>query len=66
MVNFVVIKFSEISEKIIPFYDTNSLHGAKLLNYEGFRKISELMQTKAHLTASGLDEIRQIKAGIDN
>jgi hypothetical protein len=66
VVNFVVTKFSDISEKIIPFYEINPLHGAKLLNYEGFRKISELMQTKAHLTASGLDEIRQIKAGIVN
>jgi hypothetical protein len=35
------------------------------LDYADFVKIAELMKNKAHLTKEGLDQIRQIKAGMN-
>jgi hypothetical protein len=35
------------------------------LDYLDWCKVAELMQNKEHLTASGLDQIRKIKAGIN-
>jgi hypothetical protein len=60
-----VAKFSDLSEKIIPFFLKHPLHGTKLADYEDFKRVAELMKTKAHLTAEGLEEIRQIKAGMN-
>jgi hypothetical protein len=62
---FNVTKFSNISEKIIPFFDKFPLKGVKALDFVDFCKVAELMKTKAHLTAEGLEEIRQIKAGMN-
>ena len=39
--------------------------GKKILDFEEFCKVAELMQNKAHLTQSGLEEIRIIKAGMN-
>jgi hypothetical protein len=61
---FVVTRFSEISEKIIPFFLKYPLRGTKLLNFKDFCKVAELMRNKAHLTEQGLDQISQIKVGM--
>lgn len=60
-----VSKFSEIRDKIIPFFDQFPLHGAKRLDYLDFCKIANLMEGKLHLTEEGLDQIRQIKDGMN-
>lgn len=70
-VTFVVNKFHNIIEKIIPF-SKNTLSTelnvwiswifVKSLN---FCKVAELMQSKEHLTAEGLEQIRLIKAGMN-
>jgi hypothetical protein len=64
-VNFVVSRFSDITEKIIPFFDKYPLVGVKRLDYLDFVKVAELMKEKAHLTAEGLEQIRVIKAGMN-
>jgi hypothetical protein len=61
IVNLVVSKFSDINEKIIPFFDKYPLQGTKILNYADFCKIAELMKSKTHLTLSGIEQIREIK-----
>ena len=62
---FVVTKFSDITEKIIPFFDKYPLVGAKRQDYLSFVKVAELMQAKAHLTKEGLEQIKQIKVGMN-
>jgi hypothetical protein len=65
-VNFVVSKLSDITEKIIPFFEAYPLIGTKAKNFEDFKKIASLMESKAHLTKEGLEEIRMIKSGMNS
>ena len=52
---FIVTKFSDINEKIIPFFRNNKILGVKLLYFEDFCKAAELMENKVNLTAEGLE-----------
>jgi hypothetical protein len=63
--NFGVYKFSDIVEKIIPFFNKYPILGVKNYNFQDFCKIAELVSNKAHLTIEGLDKIREIKAGMN-
>jgi pentatricopeptide repeat protein len=45
-VNFVVTKFSDITEKIIPFFDKYPLRGSKAKDFSDFCKVVELMKKK--------------------
>ena len=60
-----VEKFSDIENKIIPFFSKNLIHGVKFLDYLDWCKAAELKKNKAHLTEEGLDQIRKIKAGMN-
>jgi len=62
---FVVIKFADLTDKIIPFFDKYPIVGAKRQDYLDFCKVAELMRSKAHLTSSGLEQIKQIKSGMN-
>ena len=66
-IDFLVTKFSDIENKIIPFFGSEKypIVGAKALDFADFYKAAELMKSKAHLTASGLEQIRVIKAGMN-
>jgi hypothetical protein len=59
---FVVTEFSDIVEKIIPFFNKHQIEGVKALDFVDFCKVAELMSKQAHLTPEGLEEIRKIKA----
>lgn len=65
LVDFVVSNFSGLNESIIPFFDKHPLQGTKRLDYADFCKITHLMKSKAHLTLSGLEQIRVIKSGMN-
>ena len=65
VVNFIVTKFKDITQKIIPFFKKHSILGVKELDFADFCKVAELMKDKMHLTNEGLDKIRQIKAGMN-
>lgn len=52
----VVEKYSDIRDKIIPFFEKYPLYGFKKENYLDFKKVSELMENKAHLTLEGLEK----------
>ena len=58
--DFVVTKFSDITDKIIPLFIQYPLMGCKLVNFNKFCQVADLMKVKAHLTQDGLDKIRQI------
>lgn len=62
---FRVAKFSDILEKILPFFDEYLIYGIKSQDYEDFKRVAELIGNKAHLTPEGLEKIRLIKAGIN-
>lgn len=63
---FVVEKFSDILEKIIPFFEKYSLQGIKYQNFSDFKAVAALMQNRSHLTLEGLEEIRKIKSGMNS
>jgi hypothetical protein len=59
-----VTKFADIL-KIVEFFGKYPLVGVKPLDYQDFCKIAVLMKEKKHLTVSGLEEVRLIKAGMN-
>jgi len=64
---YQVEKFSDIQNKIIPFFNKNRIQGIKSLDYQDWCKAAELIKNKAHLTEEGLDQIHKaIKAVLRN
>lgn len=61
-VYYYVIKFKDINEKIIPFFEKYPLQGIKASNFANFCAVAKLIQNKEHLTQEGLEEIKKIKA----
>lgn len=62
---FLVEKYSDIRDKIIPLFEKYPLYGIKKENYLDFKKVSELINNKSHLTLEGLEQIKQIKSGMN-
>ena len=63
--NFRVTKLDDITEKIIPFYKKYSIVGVRVLDFNDFCKIAEMIKDKKHLTKEGLEEIKKIKSGMN-
>lgn len=61
-VDFRVTKFNDIKNIIIPFFQKYQIHGFKALDFADFCKVAEMMNKREHLSAEGLEEIKQIKA----
>ena len=64
-VYFVVVKFQDIFEKIIPFFDKYPIKGVKALDYSDFKKVAYIMYNKEHLTEEGLSKIQSIKLNMN-
>lgn len=60
-VHFVVYKYADIRDKIIPLFSVTPLLGNKAKDLNDFKIVADLMKNKAHLTESGINEIIQIK-----
>ncbi len=60
-VSLIIVKYSIITEKIIPFFELYPLTGQKHLDFLDWCKISKLMSEGSHLTMEGLNLIREIK-----
>lgn len=60
-VDFIVTKYSDISNIVIPFFEKHPLQGEKRLDFADFCKVAQLMSKKAHLTQEGLENINKIK-----
>jgi hypothetical protein len=60
--DFIVSKFTDINEKIIPFFNLYSPQGVKSLDFAAFCKAVVLMKDKLHLTPLGLEQIKCIKS----
>jgi hypothetical protein len=65
-VNFAVSKFSDIKEKIIPFFLSYPLHGVKYWDYCDFAKVAKIMEDKGHFTSEGLKKINYLKSGMNS
>ena len=65
VVDFGVTKFSDLTDKIIPFFQKYPLQGVKSKDFEDFCKVAKMMKEGKHLTPEGLDQIRKIKAGMN-
>lgn len=62
---FVVVNFSDIVTKIIPFFEKYPLKGIKLYNFRDFTKAANLMINKEHLKPEGVEQIKKIKWGMN-
>ena len=67
MVEFLISKNKDFTEKLIPFFDKYKIVGVKFADYQDFKKVAELILSRNgdHLTSEGLAQIKQIKAGIN-
>jgi hypothetical protein len=64
-VYFVVTRFQDITDKVIPLFDKYPIKGVKASDYSDFKKVAMLMSKKAHLTEQGLSEIKFIKSNMN-
>lgn len=58
---YQVSKFSDLIEKIIPFFKKYPISGEKSKDFSDFCAVADLMRTKVHLTKEGVEKIRKIK-----
>ena len=65
MVHFIVSKFSEIFEKILPFFKKYPILGIKSEDFMDFCEVVNMMKVKVHLTQDGLNKIQKIKVGMN-
>lgn len=61
-----VLSLSGITEKIIPFFNNYPIKGIKYLDYLDFLKAIDIMKEKEHLILKGLEQIQQIKNGMNS
>src|SRR3989344_6819482 len=59
---FCVRSFSDLKDKIVPFFQENRLQTAKSQDFEIFAKIINLMDKKEHLSKEGIKKIIALAA----
>lgn len=64
-VDLVISRFKDLDNKILPFFKKYPILGVKSRDYLDFLNIIEIMRNKAHITMAGIEEIRNIKAGMN-
>ncbi len=63
--HFIVRKKSDIANTILPFFAKYPLHSSKLADYNDFCLVAKIIDSKAHLTNEGLEQIDRIKRGMN-
>ena len=66
IIDFRVTKFSDIVEKIIPFFNKYPLLGVKQKDFEDFKLVASIISAKKHLTEEGLAQVKEIKLAKQN
>jgi len=64
-VTLVITKFTTVTDKIIPFFESYPLVGVKKNDFLDWCTVAKLMNNKAHLTQEGFNLIRTIKSGMN-
>ena len=62
---FIVSKFLDIKEKVIPFFQSYPLQGVKSMDFLDFCNIAKIIEDKSHLTPEGLKKIKSLKSGMN-
>lgn len=62
---FAVSKFSDNSQKIIPFFEKYPLQGVKYRDYLDFCEVANIMREKGDLTDEGIRRIKSLKSGMN-
>jgi hypothetical protein len=62
---YLVTLFSDIIEKILPFFEKYPLLGCKKKDYIDFVNVAKLIKSKDHLTSVELDKILKIKSNMN-
>lgn len=55
----------DINEKILPLFLKHPILGVKSQDFEDGAKVAEIMNSKAHLTMQGLEQIKVMKDGMN-
>ena len=66
IIDYRLTKFSDIVEKIIPFFDKYPVLGVKQKDFEDFKLVASIISDKKHLTEEGLLKIKEIKLAKEN
>lgn len=61
-VRFEIVNFSDIMDKIIPFFEKHPIQGKKSLDFLDFKEVAGIIKSKHHLTSEGFQKILEIKA----
>ena len=64
--NYIVSNLSDISEKIVPFFEKYPISGIKSLDFLDFKKVAEIVKTKGHLTPEGFKTIENINSKMNH
>ena len=64
-IRFEVVNFTDILDKIIPFFDKYKIQGKKAEDYIEFKQAADIIQKKEHLTDKGFGKIMAIKANMN-
>jgi hypothetical protein len=64
--DFIVASFTDINDKVIPFFKLHSPQGVKALDFTDFCRIADIIKTNGHLTADGLEQIKLIKSSMNS
>ena len=62
---YICRNFSEIQEKILPFFIKYPIIGVKAQDFSDWEKALKIINSKAHLTKPGFEQIKLIKAGMN-
>ena len=54
VINLAIVKFSDINNIVIPFFEKYPLNGTKQLDYTDWVKIAKIINEGSHLTAYAL------------
>ena len=63
--DYCVVKYSDLIEKIIPFFENYPIIGVKSQDFADFCRVALLMKDRKHITLEGLNQIKHIKAGMN-
>lgn len=63
---FRVVNFSELTEIILPLFINHPIQGVKCFDYLDFLKAVEIIKDKKHLTLEGLEQIQNLKDGMNS
>ena len=64
--DYIVYKLSDITDKLIPFFDKYPILGVKSLEYNDFKLVSNIMKKKEHLTKKGINQVIKIQSGMNS